>query len=74
MASLYVKQNKLWARYKDEEGQWTNAPTPYRPGQEREAKRYIPGYSGEPMQSAKSWATVSLRRRPSPSSGTRSDG
>jgi hypothetical protein len=41
MASLYVKQNKLWARYKDEEGRWTNAPTPYRPGQEAEAKRYV---------------------------------
>ena len=32
MGSLYLKGSKLWARYKNEQGKWTGAPTPYRPG------------------------------------------
>lgn len=41
MGSLYVKGAKLWARYKDETGTWRGAPTPYRPGQEKDARRYL---------------------------------
>jgi integrase len=41
MASLYVKGNKLWARFKDEAGKWTGAPTPFAPGQEEQAARYL---------------------------------
>src|SRR4051812_23951783 len=41
MGSLYEKQNKLWARYKDESGKWSNMPTPYRPGDEPKARRFL---------------------------------
>lgn len=41
MGSLYIKQNKLWARYKNDTGKWSNAPTPYRPGDEAKARRYL---------------------------------
>jgi hypothetical protein len=41
MASLYVKGRKLWARFKDESGKWTGAPTPYRPGEEAKVQRYL---------------------------------
>ena len=41
MGSLYEKQNKLWARYKDEAGKWSNMPTPYRPGDEPKARRFL---------------------------------
>lgn len=41
MGSLYLKQNKLWARYKDASGKWTNAPTPYRPGDEVKARQFL---------------------------------
>ena len=41
MGSLYVKGAKLWARYKDEDGVWKGAPTPYRPGDEANARRFL---------------------------------
>jgi integrase len=41
MGSLYIKGAKLWARYKDESGKWSGAPTPYRAGQEAQARRYL---------------------------------
>ncbi len=41
MGSLYVKGTKLWARYKDEHGVWKGAPTPYRPGDEANARRFL---------------------------------
>jgi integrase len=41
MGSLYVKGSKLWARYKDEHGVWKGAPTPYRPGDEANARRFV---------------------------------
>jgi hypothetical protein len=41
MGSLYVKGAKLWARYKDEHGVWKGAPTPYRPGDEGNARRFL---------------------------------
>ncbi len=39
MSSLYVKGNKLWVRFKDETGKWVGKPTPFKPGQEAEAKQ-----------------------------------
>jgi integrase len=41
MGSLYVKGSKLWARYKNEQGKWKGAPTPYRPGDEVKARRFV---------------------------------
>jgi integrase len=41
MGSLYRKGAKLWARYKDETGSWRGAPTPYRPGEETQARRFL---------------------------------
>jgi integrase len=41
MGSLYLKRGKLWARFKNELGKWRDAPTPYLPGQEKLAKRYL---------------------------------
>jgi hypothetical protein len=41
MGSLYIKGSKLWARYKDEHGVWKGAPTPYRPGDEANARRFL---------------------------------
>jgi integrase len=41
MGSLYIKGAKLWARYKDEHGVWKGAPTPYRPGDEANARRFL---------------------------------
>jgi integrase len=46
VASLYTKQNKLWARYKNESGEWSNAPTPYRPGEEAKARRFLARLAG----------------------------
>jgi integrase len=43
MGSLYVKGSKLWARYKGEHGAWKGAPTPYRPGDEANARRFVKG-------------------------------
>jgi integrase len=41
MASVYKRGNKLWARLKDESGKWSCEATPFRPGQEVEARRYV---------------------------------
>jgi len=41
MGSLYVKGSKLWARYKDERGQWKGSPTPYRPGDDAKARLFV---------------------------------
>lgn len=41
MGSLYVKRNKLWARYKNESGKWSDSPTLYASGQEAKARRYL---------------------------------
>jgi len=41
MGSLYTKRKKLWVRYKNELGKWSDAPTPYGPGQETLARRYL---------------------------------
>jgi integrase len=41
MASVYKRGNKLWARLKDESGKWSCEATPFRPGQEVEARRYL---------------------------------
>lgn len=41
MSSLYVKGKKLYARFKDESGKWSCEATPFRPGQEIEARRYL---------------------------------
>jgi hypothetical protein len=47
MGSLYTKGTKLWARYKDELGRWKGAPTPYRPGDEAKARRFLKGLEAE---------------------------
>ena len=57
MGSLYVKGAKLWARYKDEHGVWKGAPTPYRPGDEANARRFV-----KTLEAA-SEAKSSFRRR-----------
>jgi hypothetical protein len=57
MGSLYVKGAKLWARYKDEHGAWKGAPTPYRPGDEANARRFLKG-----LESATE-AKTSFRKR-----------
>lgn len=41
MGSVYQKRGKLWARFKNELGKWRDAPTPYVPGQEKLAQRYV---------------------------------
>jgi integrase len=37
---LYVRGMRLWHGYRDEDGKWRQARTPYMVGQEREAERY----------------------------------
>jgi hypothetical protein len=51
MASVYKRGNKLWARLKDESGKWSCEATPFRPGQEVEARRYLKSLakSGDPI-------------------------
>jgi len=41
MSSVYKRGNKLWARLKDESGKWSCEATPFRTGQEVEARRYL---------------------------------
>ena len=41
MSSIYVKANKIYARYKDESGKWTAEATPFRPGQEVKARQFV---------------------------------
>jgi integrase len=41
MGSVYPRWNKLYLRYKDAEGKWRDKVTPYRVGQEREARKLL---------------------------------
>ncbi len=41
MGSLYIKGGKLWARYKDGQGKWSGAPTPYGPDAKDKARRFM---------------------------------
>ena len=41
MGSLYVRGNKLWARYKDERGRWVGAPTTYSIDERAKARRFL---------------------------------
>jgi integrase len=41
VGSIYPKRGKLWVRFKNHEGTWRDAPTPYTPGQEPLARRYL---------------------------------
>jgi len=47
MGSVYLKGSNLWARYKNEQGRWKGAPTPYRPGDEAKARRFLKGLEAE---------------------------
>ena len=38
---IFARGNRLWARYKNEKGQWVNERTGYAVGQEDKAKRYL---------------------------------
>src|SRR6185436_10194 len=38
---IFARGTRLWARYKDEKGQWVNERTGYAVGQEDKAKRYL---------------------------------
>ena len=38
---IFARGNRLWARYKDEKGQWVNERTGYAVGQEDKAERYF---------------------------------
>ena len=51
MSSVYKRGNKLWARLKDESGKWSCEATPFRTGQEVEARRYLKSLakSGDPI-------------------------
>ncbi len=37
----FLRGEKYWVRFKDENGKWVNRPTPYRIGEESEADRYF---------------------------------
>jgi integrase len=41
MSSVYAKGPTLYVRYKDEEGKWCSEATPFHPGQEDKARRYV---------------------------------
>jgi integrase len=41
MGSVYPRRKKLWARYKNEEGTWEGAATPFQVGDEAKAKRFV---------------------------------
>ena len=41
MGSVYRRKNKLWIRYKGEDGKWTQSTTPFCPGQEKQAKALL---------------------------------
>jgi hypothetical protein len=58
VASLYVKQNKLWARYRNELGEWSNAPTPYRAGEEAKARRFLARLVGRVAATTEIAATI----------------
>ena len=41
MGSVYPRGKKLWARYKNEKGQWEGAPTPFHAGEGAKARRFL---------------------------------
>src|SRR6266542_3773450 len=41
MGTLYPRGQKLWIGYKDTRGEWKYAPTPYRLGEERPARKVL---------------------------------
>jgi integrase len=41
MSSLYVKDKRICARYKDSAGKWCSKVLPFRPGEETQAQRYL---------------------------------
>ena len=41
MGSIYRRKNKLWIRYKGENGKWTQSKTPYKIGEERAARKLL---------------------------------
>ena len=41
MGSIYLRGKKLWARYKDEDGEWVGAPTPFHVGEKAKAGRFV---------------------------------
>jgi integrase len=41
MGSIYPRGKKLWARYKDEAGEWASAPTPFHIGEKPKAQRFV---------------------------------
>src|SRR5262245_56266038 len=43
---LFVRGQKLWARFKDESGRWVNRPTGYSVGDEAKATRFLATISG----------------------------
>jgi hypothetical protein len=65
MGSLYVKGSKVCARYKNEQGRWKGAPTPYRPGDEAKARRFLKGLEAE-SQAKGDFARRSGDRRKGP--------
>ena len=41
MGSVYKRKNKLWIRFKGDNGKWTQSKTPFHVGQEREARKLL---------------------------------
>lgn len=41
MGSIYRRKNKLWIRFKGEDGRWTQSKTPYKVGEERAARKLL---------------------------------
>ncbi len=41
MGSVYRRKNKLWIRFKGEDGAWTQSKTPYKVGEERAARKLL---------------------------------
>jgi integrase len=64
MASLYIKQNKIWVRYKNEAGKWTDGPTPYRAGEEAKARRFLERLSGRVAATIEATATATASPPP----------
>ena len=43
MGCIYVRRKKLWIRFKGPDGKWTQSTTPFRPGEEKEARKLLKG-------------------------------
>jgi integrase len=59
---IFARGTRLWARYKDEKGQWVNERTGYAVGQEDKAQRYlarIVGLARDAREGAKASAPTS---------------